>query len=143
MEDIGSNEVSLESLVLLCSQDTLYNKLKDNLCQLRTNPLMPLLVFKPTTELGHMEQLFESVLRENTPKSLANLLHALLLAKVAPMFYKICIHAAMTPSEVQNYLNPVFQQAETLLKIQKERTSSTETPLVTVRMHTSSIIVHM
>jgi hypothetical protein len=140
VEDMGSNEVSLESLVLLCSQDALYNKIKKNLCDLKTNPLMPLLVFKPTTELGRMEQLFESVQRENTPKSLANLLHALLLAEVAPMFHKICIHAAMTPSEVQNYLNPVFQQANTILK---EHTSSTGTPLVTVfldEINTSSCL---
>ena len=130
---MGSNEVSLESLVLLCSQDSLYNEIKDYLCQLRNNTLMSLLVSKPTSEFGCMEQLFESVLRENTPKSLANLLHALLLAEVAPMFYKMCIHAAMTPSEVQNYLEPVFQQANTLLEMQKGRTSSIGIPLVTVR----------
>ncbi len=42
------------------------------------------------------------------------LLHAVLCAQIKPTFHKINIHAAMTPSDIQEHFKPVFEQAKEL-----------------------------
>ena len=44
----------------------------------------------------------------------AKLLHAVLIAQVMPTFYKINVHAAMTPADIQNCVTPIIDQAERL-----------------------------
>ncbi len=42
------------------------------------------------------------------------LLHAVLCAQIKPTFHKINVHAAMTPSDIQEHFKPVFDQAREL-----------------------------
>ncbi len=42
------------------------------------------------------------------------LLHAVLCARIKPTFHKINVHAAMTPSDIQEHFKPVFDQAREL-----------------------------
>ncbi len=44
----------------------------------------------------------------------AKLLHTILCAKIKPTFHKINVHAAMTPSDIQEHFRPVFDQAREL-----------------------------
>ena len=46
----------------------------------------------------------------------AELLYAVLTAHVKSTFHKINVHAAMTPTDIHNYFQPVFQQARALRK---------------------------
>ena len=50
----------------------------------------------------------------HTHQSTASLLYGLLFAQIKPTFHKLNVHAAMTPADIWNYLNPVFMQAKKL-----------------------------
>ena len=44
-------------------------------------------------------------------QSTAALLYAILTTQVKPTFYKINVHAAMTPTDIENHLRPAFELA--------------------------------
>ena len=44
----------------------------------------------------------------------ANLLFGVLTAQLKSTFHKINVHAAMTPADIQNQFEPVFEQAKAL-----------------------------
>lgn len=113
-----SSEVSIDELQLLCSR--FHDPLRKHLSYMRNSLVVPSLVEKGVMEMGRVEELFDLAERENAPEATSKLLQAILVAEVKPTFYKINVHAAMTPSEVESLLKPIFSQAETLLKIHQE-----------------------
>ena len=47
-------------------------------------------------------------------QSTAELLYAVLTARLKSTFHKINVHAAMTPTDIHSYFQPVFKQAKAL-----------------------------
>ena len=132
--------MSEDALLPLCSDEILCELINDHLHhKMRYNPLVPLLVYNGN-EMGYVKTLFDETANNYTPKATSRLLHAVLLAEMKPVFYKINIHAALTPSQVKDLFNPAIEQAKILEKICKLPSSSSTTdpgkpPLVTVRNH--------
>lgn len=133
-----SGEATIDELQPLCSQ--FYTPLREYLCHVRNNPVVPALVVKSVTEMGYVEKLFAEVEklcdeaeRENTPeatdeekraktiKAMSHLLHTIMLAEIEPTFHKINVHAAMTPSEVKILLEPIICRANFLLETYQQR----------------------
>jgi hypothetical protein len=61
-----------------------------------------------------LEELFCDAESSDSPQATAVFLHALLNSEVQDTFYKINVHAAMTPSEVEHQLKPAFSKAKVL-----------------------------
>ena len=117
-EKLFSREVSIDELQFFCSW--FYIPLRKHLFHMRNNLVVPSLVEKDVPEMGRVEQLFDLAERENSPEAISRLLNAILIAEVKPTFHKINVHAAMTPSEVESMLEPIFSQANALLKIHQQ-----------------------
>ena len=112
-----SGEVNEESLLLLCNESDdkgkFYSQIKEDLCLMREDPMVPLLECK-ATPTKTMRELFNQMDSEDSPEATAHLLYAILLAEVESTFHKINVHAAMTPAEVKTLLQPVIAQAKDL-----------------------------
>lgn len=106
---------------LLDSSHSWYSELKKCLSPIRDNPIRSMLMFDKKPLMASLDELFAKAEKENTPETTAHLLQALLVAKVDSTFYKINVHAAMTPAEIKNHLVPVFNQAEILQKFHEEK----------------------
>lgn len=123
MEALFDGEVGLDSLLCLCnysdSHGKFYSQLREYLCPMRSNPMVPLLVSKAMSTT-HLEDLFDEAERKDTPEATAHLLYAILLAQVEPTFHKINVHAAMTPAEVKVQFEPVISQANGLKETYKK-----------------------
>ena len=71
----------------------------------------------------------------HTHQSTASLLYGVLNAQIKPTFHKLNVHAAMTPADIWNHLNPVFTQAKKLQDAFNSWTADTlslRVPFVTV-----------
>ena len=112
------NKASEDALLLLCnyidgSHGKLYIQVLKFLCPMRNDPVLPLLTFDDPN-FSSLEKLFEMAEEEKTPEMTAQLLHAILKVQVKSSFYKINVHAAMTPAEIKKLFTPVVKQAELL-----------------------------
>ena len=59
----------------------------------------------------------------------------MLSAQIKPTFYKLNVHAAMTPADIWNHFEPVFAQAKVLQEAFESRVKEAPTlrlPFVTV-----------
>ena len=77
----------------------------------------------------------------HTHQSTASLLHAVLSAQIKPTFYKLNVHAAMTPADIWNHFEPVFAQAKVLREAFESRVKEAPTlrlPFVTVGIQSLS-----
>lgn len=120
-----SGDVSVDALLLLCNladgtHGKLYSQLTGYLAPMRSDPVVPLLTFKDPLVCS-LEELFAEADIEGGPETMARLLHAILMAQVAPTFHKINVHAAMTPSEIKKLFEPVFRQAKLLQDTYQQR----------------------
>ena len=110
----SNEEVSMDSLITLCnySDDNgkFYSQLKERLSQMKVHPLLML----NSKSAKSLEELFHDAEISDSPQATAAFLHALLNSEVQDTFYKINVHAAMTPSEVEHQLKPAFSQAKVL-----------------------------
>ena len=97
----------------------LYCHLNAYLVSMRNDPIIPLLTLGEPNERS-LDELFFKIERDSTPKATANLLQAILLAEVATTFYKINVHAALTPTEIKKQFLPIFDQAKLLEKIEQQ-----------------------
>lgn len=144
-----SGEVSLGSLLLLFNhsemRDRFYSQLNKYICPMRNDPVVLLLVCKAAPRKT-LDDLFDAAAREDTPETTASLLHAILHAEVEPIFYKINVHAAMTPADVKKEFIPIIKQARQLQHscqlMRREENSSSEgdpynTPFVNVSVAVS------
>ena len=86
---------------------------------MRNDSVIPLLTFEDP-KVNSFDELFELSENNSSPETAAHLLNAILKAQVKPSFYKINVHAAMTPVEIQKYFTPVIEQAELLLRMYKQ-----------------------
>lgn len=165
-------DVNLDSLLLLCNYDDcthgkLYRQLDAYLAPLRRDPVAHLLTFKEHSIQQSLEDLFIEVeaAKENGPEATAHLLLAILTAQVEPAFYKINVHAAMTPVEIKKLFEPIISLANELQcmylqKVQNEKadtesttpqsssvsyitTDSSLIPFVTVRVFTFTGLICM
>ena len=71
----------------------------------------------------------------------ASLLHAVMVSDVRSTFYKINVHAALTPEKIWGYLEPAIDQANTLkeaYKCAEGQEMSLRLPFVTVSIYTFS-----
>ena len=71
----------------------------------------------------------------HTHQSTASLLYGVLTAQMKPTFHKLNVHAAMTPADVWDHLEPVFSQAKLLQEAFKNKVADTFSlgvPFVTV-----------
>lgn len=134
IEAMALGEVSEDSLQQLCKllfSAKFYSQLEKIIYLMRNDPIVLLLEFKGTS----LEELFQRTEGDLTPESVACILEAIFSAQVLPTFYKINIHAAMTPFEIDDFLTPIFNQARFL---QKKRNFSSygpeEMPYITVRV---------
>ena len=65
----------------------------------------------------------------------ASLLHAVMISEVMSTFYKINVHAALTPDQIWRHLKPAIDQAESLSCAYQQaegKAASTHLPFVTV-----------
>ena len=132
VQRLSSGEVCRNTLQELCSQSKFSKELKNFLGKIRNHVAVPFLV------RNDLEELFDQVEKENTPETTSHLLYAILRAEIQPSFYKINIHAAMTPSDTKSKLDPIFKRANDMLKMYKARLvriprNTEEAPMVTVR----------
>ena len=79
----------------------------------------------------------------------ARLLYAVVVSEVTSTFYKINVHAALTPEQIWGHLQPAIEQANSLREAYehgKDKEHSLRLPFVTV-CHTISLyqltLVHM
>ena len=111
------NEATEDALLLLCSyidgHGKLYSQVLRFLCPMKNDPVLPLLTFDDPN-ISSLDKLFEKAEEEKTPEITAQLLHAILKAQVKSSFYKINVHAAMTPEEIKKLFAPVVKQADLL-----------------------------
>ena len=130
----SNEEVSMDSLITLCnySDDNgkFYSQLKERLSQMKVHPLLML----NSKSAKSLEELFHDAEISDSPQATAAFLHALLNSEVQDTFYKINVHAAMTPSEVEDQLKPAFSHA----KVLKEKHDQQRVKLEANRMNTSS-----
>jgi len=61
-----------------------------------------------------------------------------LFAKIKSTFHKLNVHAAMTPDDVWNHLNPVFSQAKKIQDVFQNKTKVGELPTLNVPFVTVS-----
>ena len=126
------NKATEDALLLLCnyidgSHGKLYSQVLKFLCLMRNDPYLPLLTFDDPN-FSSLDKLFEIAEEEKTPEMTAQLLHAILKAQVKSAFYKINVHAAMSPTEIMKLFAPVVKQADLLQDTYKqvlERVAST------------------
>lgn len=125
LKDECIDDVSINSLTSLCSlldsSCNWYSELKVHLRPIRNDPILSMLIFDKKPQIASLDELFVKAEKENTPETTAHLLQALLVAKVDSTFYKINVHAAMTPAEIKNHLEPVFVQAKILQEFHKKK----------------------
>ena len=130
----SNEEVSMDSLITLCnySDDNgkFYSQLKERLSQMKVHPLLML----NSKSAKSLEELFHDAEISDSPQATAAFLHALLNSEVQDTFYKINVHAAMTPSEVENQLKPAFSHA----KVLKEKYDQQRVKLEEIEDNTSS-----
>ena len=111
------NEATEDALLLLCNYTDGHGKLYDQvlrfLCPMRNDPVLPVLTFDDPN-ISSLDKLFEMAEEGKTPEMTAQLLHAILKAQVKSSFYKINVHAAMTPAEIKKLFAPVVKQADLL-----------------------------
>ena len=70
----------------------------------------------------------------------------MLNAQILPTFHKLNVHAAMTPTDIQKHLKPVFAQAKKLQESFKSKTEgapSLRVPFVTVSTQYSHVISYL
>ena len=124
-------DMSMETILELCSSAKGKNS---NLCchinaylaSIKNEPIVPTLTLaEPNT--CSLDELFLKIKSNNTTKATAQLLQAILQAEVAPTFYKINVHAALTPTEIKKQFHPVFDKARLL-----EKTDASHIPVITV-----------
>ena len=108
------SEVSMDSLITLCNYSDnngkFYSQLKERLRQMKVHPLLTI----KSKSAKSLEELFHDAESSDSPQATAVFLHALLNSEVQDTFYKINVHAAMTPSEVEHQLKPAFSHAKVL-----------------------------
>ena len=81
-----------------------------------------------------LDELFHDAESGDSPQATAAFLHALLNSEVQDTFYKINVHAAMTPSEVEHQLEPAFSHAKVLKekhdrqRVKLQENTSSENP---------------
>ena len=97
--------------------DKLYCHLNTYLASMRNDPVVPLLTFNECS----LDDLFLKIERNSTPEATVQLLHAILKAEVASTFYKINVHAALTPTEIKKEFDSVFDQAKLLEKMNQQK----------------------
>ena len=139
------NKATEDGLLLLCnyidgSHGKLYSQVLRFLCPMRNDPVLPLLTFDDPN-ISSLDKLFEMANEESTPEMTAQLLHAILKAQVKSSFYKINIHAAMTPAEIKKLFAPVVMQADLLQDTYKqvlERVASTASVMSVHRRESTS-----
>ena len=129
LKAVCPNEVSLQSLLLLCNYNSGYlcEMINECLSTLRKKPILSLLTHK-TSPCCTFEKLFSDA--EKSAEHIASLLEAILQAEVDSTFHKINIHAALTSADLETLLNPVVEQAQLLQKAFSS--SSDAVPFVTV-----------
>ena len=140
------NEAKEDALLLLCnymdgSRGKLFNQVLQYLCPMRNDPVLPLLTFEDPDHES-LDELFEKAGSEATAEMTAHLLHAILKAQVKSSFYKINVHAAMTPADIKKLFAPVVQQAELLQTTYRqvlERVSSAHSGTVSSPQRKESI----
>ena len=71
-------------------------------------------------------------------QSTASLLYGALFARIKPTFHKLNVHAAMTPDDIWNHLNPVFKQAKKILDVFQNKSKIAEPPTLKVPFVTVS-----
>jgi hypothetical protein len=101
---------------------------------MRNNPVISLLLCKAEPAC-RLEDLFDKAATEDTPEAMAQLLFAILQAQVQLTFYKINVHAAMTPAEVKREFKPVLNRARGLMKAFSKRTISKNSRMGTRSEH--------
>ena len=120
---MSSGDVSMESILKLCSSakdsnSNLYCHLNTYLTSVRNEPIVPLLTLaEPNTR--SLDELFLKIEKDAIPEATAHLLQAIMQAEVAPTFYKINVHAALTPAEIKKHFDPVLDQAKLLEKMEQ------------------------
>ena len=65
--------------------------------------------------------LIEKAMNEDSAVTTAKLLEAFLTVKSLDTFFKLNIHAALTPEDITNFFHPKFQEANMLLQLTTER----------------------
>ena len=122
---MSSGDMSMESILKLCSSakesgGNLYCHLNAYLVSVRNDPIVPLLTLAEPNVCS-LDELFLKVENNTIPEDTAHLVQAILLAEVAPTFYKINVHAALTPTEIKKQFDPVFNQAKLLEKMEQQK----------------------
>lgn len=128
-----SGDTNMDSLVQLCTNNDgsdKHLKINSYLFSMKNDPIIPLLTLKEP-QCCSLIELFTEAERENSPEATSHLLKAILLAEVGT-FHKICVHAAMTPSNIKDQFEPVLNQAKFIQKTFKGNPSQL-IPFVTVR----------
>ncbi len=68
----------------------------------------------PSSPVNSIEELFQELKRDTTVEATVHLLYAIFSAKVKQTFHKLNVHAALTPTEVKDQLEPAISQAKDL-----------------------------
>ena len=134
-----------------------YSVLLSHLLKMTNDPMIALLSLRGSLL---MEQLFDNARVYNSAEvgthtnvhthiqtytltlslqATASLLYGVLNAELKPTFYKVNVHAAMTPSNIHSYFQPVFEQARALKEAYNRRARDNavyKVPFVTVSLST-------
>ena len=120
IEAICTGKVAKEALVDHCKNihDThanVFKMLQKCLFGIREKLfIIPLLTFDENLT-DSFDQLFEQAEKDkSSPDATACLLHAVFVAEVKTVFYKINVHAALTPVDIKKLLEPIFKEARRL-----------------------------
>ena len=77
-----------------------------------------------------------------SPQTTASLLQAVMVSEVKSTFYKINVHAALTPDQIWGHLQPAIKQADSLREAYEQgedKGASLRLPFVTVRTPLESL----
>ncbi len=115
-KDSSENSFSIENCNRLCSN---YHKdILKILSEFQNDSILPHLTIK-SKETKSLKQIYIQSLKSPRVNTTAELLHAIMHAEVESCFHKINVHAALTPSDIKCILDPIIQQAKTLLAFHK------------------------
>ena len=115
------------------------SKIVKYLGSMRNDPAILLLTSEMNcnTPVKSIPELFYKAEKSFSPETTAHLLQALLSAEVKTNFYKIHVHAALTPEDIKKKFEPVFSQALSFTDSKKFLPGSIatqEAPIVTVNI---------
>ncbi len=115
-KDNSENSFSIENCNILCSN---YHKdILKMLSVFQNDSILPHLTIK-SKETKSLKQVYIQTLESPCVNTTAELLHAVMHAEVESCFHKINVHAALKPSDIKSILDPIIEQAITLLKFHK------------------------